>query len=253
MNSERNSEDFRQGREDVGTSPDHLIRVLVVEDEPAARERLCAAVQGDVRLSLVGEADRIETARRWLVDNRHRVDVLLLDLGLPDGTGLELISECRQLRPGVNIMVMTMFSDERHVFSALERGAAGYLLKSTQPEAIADLVVELNAGGSPITPTVARLVLKRMTMGGNAGIRSNEPATVGPSTSLEEPLSAREMNVLNQIAVGYSTNEIASRLNISTHTVTTHIRNVYQKLQVHSRSEAVFEGHRHGLLKMPNL
>lgn len=236
-----------------GPASNCLVRVLVVEDESEARERLCAAVQRNVRLRLAGAADRLATARRWLVDGRHQLDVLMVDLGLPDGSGLDLIAECRQLRPDVSIMVMTMFSDERHVFAALERGASGYLLKSTPPEAIGEHVLELHAGGSPITPTVARLVLKRMSTPGNApGVSSpNVPPPGDTSSTLVERLSAREVDVLNQIAVGYSTAEIASRLSISVHTVTAHIRRVYQKLQVHSRSAAVFEGQRHGLLATP--
>ena len=234
-------------------APDKLVRVLVVEDEFEARERLCEAIGLDDRLRLAGTADRLDAATRWLADSRHRLDVLMIDLGLPDGSGLDLISLCQQFRPEVTIMVMTMFSDERHVFDALQRGASGYLLKSTSPETIAEHVLELYAGGSPITPTVARLVLKRMSHSVVSTLTpSAPPQTLDTSPSaLAERLSAREIDVLNQIAVGYNTAEIACRLNISTHTVTSHIRRVYQKLQVHSRSAAVFEGQRHGLLPPP--
>ncbi len=221
--------------------------VFVVEDEPEVSERLCGAVKQDARLRLAGVAGNLAEAQRWLKDGRHRFDVLMIDLGLPDGSGLDLITLCHQLRPEVAIMVMTMFSDERHVFTALERGASGYLLKSTRSDEIADHIIELHAGGSPITPTVARLVLKRMSTTSPATIRAPEKPPA-PSPELAEQLSAREIDVLNQIAVGYSTAEIAARLNISTHTVTAHIRHVYQKLQVHSRSAAVFEGQRHGLI-----
>lgn len=221
--------------------------VFVVEDEPEVSERLCAAVRQDARLRLSGVAGNLADAERWLKDGRHRFDVLMIDLGLPDGSGLDLITLCQQLRPEVAIMVMTMFSDERHVFTALERGASGYLLKSTRSDEIADHIIELHAGGSPITPTVARLVLKRMSASAPAG-GGKPDRSAESSPELAEQLSAREIDVLNQIAVGYSTAEIAARLNISTHTVTAHIRHVYQKLQVHSRSAAVFEGQRHGLI-----
>lgn len=228
--------------------PEQPVRVFVVEDEGSARERLCGTLLSDDRLRLCGQAGTFSAARRWLADSRHSLDVLLVDLGLPDGSGLDLITECAQLRPQVAIMVMTLFGDERHVFSALERGAAGYLLKSTPAEALAEHILDLHAGGSPITPTVARLLIKRM---------ANKPWTAEPcppTTSntqpppLAEALSARELDVLNQIAVGYNTAEIAQRLNISTHTVTAHVRHVYQKLQVRSRSAAVYEGHRRGLI-----
>ena len=227
------------------------VRVMVVEDEDSARLRLCEVIRRDERLQLVGEANQLASAKRWLADGRRGLDVFLIDLGLPDGSGLELITECSQLRPEVAIMVMTMFGDERHVFEALERGASGYLLKSTPAAAIAEHILDLHAGGSPITPTVARLILKRMSA-------TPAPASLPASGNVDkhdtplpllEPLSARELDVLNQIAVGYNTAEIAQRLNISTHTVTAHIRHVYQKLQVRSRSAAVFEGQRRGLIR----
>jgi DNA-binding NarL/FixJ family response regulator len=178
---------------------------------------------------------------------------MLVDLGLPDGSGLDLIAECKHLRPQVSIMVMTMFSDPRHVFTALERGASGYLLKSADGAALAEQVLDLHDGGSPITPTVARLVVQRLS--GNAP-RPQASPLAGASKPIPvldpgEALTAREVHVLNLIAVGYSYAEISNQLHISKHTVNAHIRSSYQKLQVHSRSEAVFEGQRRGLLSTP--
>lgn len=223
-------------------------KIFIVEDEPEVFDRLCSVVQQDQRLHLAGAANNLTDALRWITDGRHRFDVLMIDLGLPDGSGLDLITECRRVRPDVAIMVITMFSDEAHVFTALERGASGYLLKSTQSSEIADHILELHAGGSPITPTVARLVLKRMRTAEKPAVIDNAPEVEPAQSKRGQGLSSREVDVLNQIAVGYSTAEIAARLHISTHTVTAHIRNVYQKLQVHSRSAAVFEGQRHGLI-----
>jgi DNA-binding NarL/FixJ family response regulator len=231
-----------------------LVRVFVVEDEDEIRKRLCDIIQNDARLQLAAFAESHDTGRRWLADGRHALDVLLIDLGLPDGDGLDLITECRRLRPQVSIMVITLFGDEKHVFNALECGATGYLLKTTPAETIAEHLVNLHAGGSPITPSVARLVIKRMTSGDR--ISSSKQEIQAPNhqkIEREDSLSIREMDVLNQIAVGYSTNEIANRLNISPHTVTTHIRRVYQKLQVHTRSAAVFEGQRRGLINNPKI
>lgn len=239
---------------------DGPLRVFVVEDDAEVRERLCQVVSNDARTRLAGFADRGTSARRWLVDGRHRFDVMMVDLGLPDFSGLELISECRELRPEVAIMVLTMFSDERHVFAALERGATGYLLKSTESSALVGHLVELHRGQSPITPTVARLVLKRLasarwdgsvaeTSGTDASpSASSRPAA--PDDASSRLLSVREIDVLNQIAVGYTYAEIAERLHLSVHTVAAHVRRVYQKLEVHSRSAAVYEGHRRGLLSM---
>ncbi len=250
---DHSSEDTRQpqtGQPATGRLP---VRVYLVEDETSVRERMCEVINGDARLQLAGDTALYTMARRWLVDGRHSLDVLLVDLGLPDGSGLDLIAECRQLRPDVAIMVMTMFGDERHVFTALARGAAGYLLKSTPAKSIAEHILDLHAGGSPITPTVARLVLKRMSLPPGQQTpppSGNVPLDPVPS-ALPEALSVRELDVLNQIAVGYNTTEIAHRLNISPHTVTAHIRHVYQKLHVRSRSAAVFEGQRRGLITHP--
>ncbi len=229
------------------------VRVFLVEDEPEVRARLCVLIEADPRLRLVGCADRMATARRWLSDSRHPLDVMLVDLGLPDGSGLDLIAECKNLRPQVSIMVMTMFSDPRHVFTALERGASGYLLKSADGAALAEQVLDLHGGGSPITPTVARLVVQRLS--GNA-IKPQaslvvEVTAANPVLAPGEALTAREVHVLNLIAVGYSYAEIANQLHISKHTVNAHIRSAYQKLQVHSRSEAVYEGQRRGFLLTP--
>lgn len=223
------------------------VRVFVVEDERSARQRLCESISTDRRLHLSGHSDCYSLARRWLADGRHQVDVLLVDLGLPDGSGVDLIGECTQLRPEVAIMVMTLFGDERHVFSSLERGASGYLLKSTPAGSIAEHILDLHAGGSPITPTVARLLIKRMATKPPSSAPDHLPEQTRPP--LTEALSARELDVLNQIAVGYNTAEIALRLNISTHTVTAHVRHVYRKLQVRSRSAAIFEGTRRGLIE----
>lgn len=227
------------------SAPSAPIRVFVVEDEDSVREHLCATVSADPRLRLAGEAATLAQAQRWLVDSRHPLDVLLTDLGLPDGSGLTLIEECRRLRPEAAIMVLTMFGDERHVFAALEAGATGYLLKSCNADAFVDHILDLHAGGAPITPTVARLVLQRLS--------APAPAAASPvaAPASDEALSAREIHVLNLVAVGYSYAEIAQRLNLSTHTVNTHIRRIYQKLEVHSRGAAVFEAGRRGLLAPP--
>lgn len=225
------------------------VRVMVVEDEVPVQERLCATVSADARLSLVGAAATVASARRWLSDSRRKIDVLLVDLGLPDGSGLQLIADCRQWRQHTAIMVMTMFGDERHVFSALEAGASGYLLKSSEGSDIVDHILDLHAGGSPITPTVARLVLQKLrTPVAMVTETTSTAVTKASATAAEEGLSAREMEVLQLIAVGYSYAEIAQRLNISVHTVTTHIRRFYQKLEVHSRSAAVHAAGQRGLL-----
>lgn len=228
------------------------IYVFLVEDEPEAREGLINVIDQDERLKVSGSAANLKEARRWISDGRHNVDVVLVDLGLPDGSGLDLITECCASRPEAMIMVMTMFADERHVFSALERGAAGYLLKSSSALCLADSICMVHSGGSPITPTIARMIIKRMTFSPFSGqsLRHSGLDSYPPLGDQSDRLSAREVDVLNHIAVGYTTAEIAEKLNISAHTVTAHIRNVYKKLHVHTRSAAIFEAQKRGLIKL---
>ncbi len=217
------------------------IQVFVVEDESHIQEFLCAAIRADSRLALAGVAATLAEARDWLNDGRRRTDVLLVDLGLPDGSGLELIAGCSALRPEVECMVLSIFGDAENIFAALQAGANGYLLKSSAAVQIVEHILALMAGGSPLSPAVARLVLART---------SGQPALQGAPQPLSptERLSTREIGVLRLITVGYSYTEIASQMFVSPHTVNAHIRNIYRKLQVSSRSEASHVAQRAGLL-----
>ena len=137
------------------------------------------------------------------------------------------------------IMVVTVFGDEEHVLAAIEAGATGYILKDSIPEAFVGLVKQLRAGGSPISPVIARQLIKRF----KPGVVADNPRQ--PS---EHGLSARESEVLSLIAKGFSFGEIARLLGVSPHTVTTHVKKIYQKLAVHSRGEAVYEAGKMGLI-----
>jgi DNA-binding NarL/FixJ family response regulator len=144
-------------------------------------------------------------------------------------------------------MVITVFGDERHVLSSIEAGATGYLLKGSLPEEIVDEIKQLVAGGSPISPLIARQLLKRFSGGGLQTIQA--PAVPALAVDGESDLSPRETEVLSTIAKGFSFGEIAKLLAMSPHTVTAHVKKIYQKLAVHSRGEAVYEAGRMGLLK----
>ena len=166
-------------------------------------------------------------------------DVLLTDLGLPDGSGIDLIRETVRRYPATDIMVITVFGDEDHVLASIEAGATGYILKDSIPEEFVGLIKQLRAGGSPISPVIARQLLKRF-----------KPHVASPEAvaTVEAGLSARESEVLSLIAKGFSFSEIARLLNVSQHTVTTHVKKIYQKLAVHSRGEAVYEAGKMGII-----
>ncbi len=160
--------------------------------------------------------------------------MLLVDLGLPDGTGLDVIAAARAALPGCAVMVSTIFGDETHVLRAIEAGAMGYVLKDLSAAELVAEIRSLHAGGSPINPMVARKLLLRQA----AQAPAHPPA----------PLSAREAEVLRLVARGYTADEVAAALGVSPHTVQTFVRRIYTKLQVGSRAEAVREGQRQGWL-----
>jgi DNA-binding NarL/FixJ family response regulator len=215
--------------------------VLLVEDDAPTRARLARVIEAHPDLVLLGSAASCAEARA-LFEHFHP-QVLLTDLGLPDGSGVDLIRDARTRWPGVLPLVITVFGDEQHVVGALEAGALGYLLKDGTPEYIGASILEMLAGGSPISPAIARHLLRRF--------RTDAPAAAEGTRSDTVPhLSERETEVLRLIVKGFTYAEIADLLGVSSHTVTTHVRGIYRKLEVHSRSEAVYEALQLGLVKV---
>ncbi len=210
--------------------------VLIVEDDEATRARLAAAVSAEPELQVVGDAEDLREGKRLL--SREVPDVLLVDLGLPDGSGLELIRDAGSISPRIQSMVITVLGDEESVLGAIEGGARGYLLKDTPPLEIGKAVLQLVAGGSPISPSIARHLLRRFHAPMAA---SNQPAP---------RLTEREQEVLNLVVKGFSYPEIARLLGIAVSTVTTHVRRTYRKLEVRSRGEAVYEALAQGLIQV---
>ncbi len=211
--------------------------VLLVEDEAHTRERLADVVRGHPSLRLLAAVGSCEDARRAL--SSVVPDVLLTDLGLPDGDGLDLIREVRRRGPATQVMVITVFGDEEHVVNALEAGAAGYLLKDRSPEDIGQAILELVQGGSPISAAVARHLLRRFR-----SIGEHATPQAGPVPHLSE----REQEILRLVVKGFRFPEIAELLGVSAHTVKTHVRRIYEKLEVSSRGEAVYEALQLGLV-----
>ncbi|MGN6525078.1 MAG: response regulator transcription factor [Burkholderiaceae bacterium] len=220
------------------------IRILLVDDDEAFRESVCAAIARDGAMTLAAQAGSVALAREAIV--RGNFDVALVDLGLPDGNGIDLIREIARTRPETDVMVVTVFGDEAHVLASIEAGATGYVLKRSLSD-LGETVRELRAGGSPISPVIARQLLQRFKHGGGEAAAADAPRSAAPPVD-DGGLSEREREVLLFIAKGFTVGEIANMLHLSAHTVATHVKHIYRKLAVHSRTEAVFEAGRMGLL-----
>jgi DNA-binding NarL/FixJ family response regulator len=216
----------------VDTPATGPVTIALVEDDDEARKRLVASINSDSSLRLVGEYASGAEALAGLATSAP--DVFLVDLGLPDMPGLEIVKRIAARYPACDILVVTVFGDEESVIGALEAGARGYLLKGALEHDIAEDIRHLRSGGSPLSPVIARQVLKRLV-----------PARAAPA---EELLTPRETEILNAIARGFSYAETASLLHLSVQTVHTHLKNIYRKLAVHSKTEAVFEADRRKLL-----
>ena len=228
-------------------------RVLIVEDDPQMRAFFAASVRRSGQLELVCSVGSVYEAKALLDDDGQTVDVLLTDLGLPDGSGLEVIRHARLRHPACEALVISMFGDEDNVLASIEAGALGYIHKDAAPDDIATTILEMKAGASPISPMIARRVLsKYLSLQSNSVLA---PVYVESHAIKKEVidankglLSRREQEVLELVARGFSYSEIADQKNLSVHTIQTHIKSLYGKLEVHSKMEAVVEATRMGLL-----
>jgi DNA-binding NarL/FixJ family response regulator len=217
----------------------NTIRVLIVEDDQGYASSLCQVLRATPDMAVVGHASTLAEGLAHLQGSP--ADVLLVDLGLPDGSGITLIEAAARQWPQCNVMVATNFGDEVHVMRSLEAGAAGYLLKDSAPARIIEEIRNVTHGGSPISPIIARQILNRF-------MRTAPTATPEPRPELKSPLSARELEVLTYITKGFTTQEIAKLMALSPFTVRSFVRRVYDKLKVTSKAEAIFEARNLGLL-----
>ena len=221
-------------------------RVLIVEDDSAFRARYTAMLANDASFDVVASVGTGAEGLAML--DLKQPDILLVDLGLPDISGIEVIRHATQTLPACECMVVTVFGDEEHVLASIEAGASGYLLKDASEESFLAGIGELMNGGSPISPIIARRLLKRFHA---------EP--LSPAISVDAPdadgelmgvaLSDREREILLLASKGFNYPEMGKLMGISPHTVTSHVKKIYRKLAVHSRGEAVFEANRMGLIR----
>ncbi|MCK0129248.1 response regulator transcription factor [Erythrobacter sp. F6033] len=228
-----------------------MISVAIVEDDPVLRAVLADNINASRDMRVVAQAANVAEATPLIAAGGY--DVMLCDLGLPDGSGVDVIRKEVACGRDTDILVITVFASQNKVLSAIQAGARGYLLKDERIEECLDSIRNIREGGSPISPIIARQLLGQIRQapsqsedvqeGGNQ--HSQDHATDAHSAP---QLSAREYEVLNMFARGFSNAECAEILNISANTVATHIKNIYRKLEVNSRAEALFEASSHGLL-----
>lgn len=223
------------------SQPSGSFRVLLIEDDGPIRERLAAALgaDGDFLVTPVGD---LAGARAALYEAEP--DLIVSDLRLPDGIALGLLAEARERFPKVEILVISVMGDEATIIAAIAAGASGYLLKDAIPEDIRATALDVLAGGSPISPSIARFIVRRARDGGAVTLAQTQPQGDAPR------LTPRELDILWGIAKGLTYNEIADRLEISHNTVPSHIKAIYRKLQVGTRGEAVYEAIQRGLITL---
>lgn len=216
------------------------IKVIFVENDPNVRLKLQRAISGLADIHEIGSAATYREADALV--SQFKFQMLIVDLDLPDGFGLDLIRRTAANMPEVDIMVLANANDDPHVVSAIESGATGYVLKTEIENSLVSAIRLLAAGGSPVSPEVAKSVLR--------ALRTYTTHTIEKTTApiQPNPLSERETEILQLLAKGMSFNEIGDILTISPHTVTAHIKKIYRKLQVHSRGEAVYEAAQMGLI-----
>ena len=219
---------------------EHQIKLILVENDAGVRLRLQRTLEGQPDIHLIGAATTKREAD--LLIAQFPFQMLIADLDLPDGFGLELIRKTAAEHTEVDIMVLADSNDDPHVVSAIESGATGYVLKNEIEKSLVSAIRLLAAGGSPVSPTVAKSVLRALRTYTNHSIEQT------PANLQSNPLSERETEILQLLAKGMSFSEIGEILTISPHTVTAHIKKIYRKLQVHSRGEAVYEAAQMGLI-----
>lgn len=218
--------------------------LLLVEDDPDTHAWLREALLASGMTSDVASCHTVAEALDWL--QHHPTQLVLTDLGLPDGSGLQVIRAAVARHPGCEVLVLTIFGDEANVLAALDAGAGGYLLKDGQADNLREHLQCLREGGSPLSPSIARTLINRHRQQTRSGTTSlptqpSMPQPVGPR------LTERELDVLTGVAKGFTYAEVAQSLGLTTNTVRTHIRSLYDKLSVNSRGEALYEYNRQRL------
>lgn len=202
-----------------------MIKVAIVEDDSGLRESLAILVNGSGGFQCVGTYATAEAA----LENLPRAwpDVVLMDINLPQMSGIECVARLKALKPDLHFIMLTVYVDNEKIFQSLQAGASGYLIKQTAPAELLAAIADVQRGGAPMTNTIARRVVQYF--------QQRKPINAS------ENLTPREQEILDLVAQGFRDKEIADKLSLSVRTVGTHVRNIYEKLHVHSRTEAVLK------------
>lgn len=200
------------------------LRVVIVEDLREIREGLTALINGTAGFKCVSSYGRMETALARIENDKP--DAILTDLGLPGMSGAEGIVRIREIFPEIPIIALTIYDNDAEIFNALCNGANGYLLKNTPPARLLEALKEAVEGGSPMSPTIAARVV-------------NLFRTFRPPDHADYSLTPQETELLKLLIEGHHKKTAAKEMDISIHTVSFHLKNIYEKLQVHSKTEAV--------------
>ena len=215
-----------------------IIKIVIVEDNRFIRIGWEAVIQANKNFSLIGSFSDCETA--FKSDASQKTDLVLMDIGLPGMSGIEGVKYLKEKYPNIIIVMCTVHDDSEEIFQAICAGAVGYLTKRTSPDELIKALAEAYNGGSPMTPSVARKV-----------ISSFQSVKVSENEKTISELNEREQQILNLMAQGKSYNTIADEVCLSVDGVYYHIRHIYEKLQVHSRAEAVAQGIKKRLIAPP--
>jgi DNA-binding NarL/FixJ family response regulator len=202
------------------------IRVALVEDDPQVREGLASLITAAKGFECVAACASAEEALTQLLPLSP--DVVLMDIHLPGMSGIECIRRLKKQQPRVQITMLTVFEDHDRIFQSLTAGASGYLLKQTPPKKLLEAIAELHQGGSPMSSQIARRVVEAF----------QRPS---PSDQTGSNLTPREQEIVHLLAKGFLYKEIAGQLSLSVETVRTHLHRIYDKLHVHTRTEAVMK------------
>ena len=202
------------------------IRISIVDDNDQIREGLSVLINGSTGFQCVATYATAENALKYLP--AQKPDVVLMDIQLPGMSGIQCVRELRRLLPDLQIMMLTVYEDDDNVFKSIVAGASGYVLKKTPPSELMDAVSDLHNGGSPMSDRIARKVVQAFQQ-------------MGKSSRETENLTQRESEVLSYVAKGFQDKEIAEKFFLSSETVRTHLRNIYKKLHVRSRTEATLK------------
>jgi DNA-binding NarL/FixJ family response regulator len=198
--------------------------VMIVEDNQGLRRQLLQILESAPDIQCAGAYVSAETALPEIL--KQKPDVVLMDIKLPGMSGIQCVAEIKKTAPNIQILMVTVYEDSERIFRALKAGASGYLIKSSPPEQLLESIRDVYKGGAPMSSHIARKVVQHFHL-------------LGPSVQESENLSPREQEVLDLLAMGFIYKEIGSKLNISSETVRTYVKNICQKMHVRSRLEAI--------------